>query len=813
MTDMDDPVDAARQILDRHRIVIVSGRQGIGKSTFAFNVGNALIGGRDMPLLGVSGNQYRQYTSFHPFEHKSYLEALKKSGGSIIRVGTTVATAIDPIGQILHPTYEAIKYLVDAQKSASTGFTKAEVEGARNFATIAKTQRVFLFDNFHFWDNKSLEFARKVIISRKPLCVYVIIVWTEHDVVQSANEYKDVLANAPRFAKYHYCGLPEGSLRNEFLHDLPDAHANIILNVAGANIPLIKQLKAVVHQHPHDPNLATRIANSAVNLKFDSLMDIPGIQNEQRALGCVAVVGSGTSVRDIACALDLSADETVRVLEWGERHGLINILSAHQVAFVHDLYQRLFDDDEILESRFLEKINLCCALGIPDEYEKRAEIASRGHERDFTLALVISFLRQRMLSWNETKDDISVEVDQIKDLIGGKYSAELDKLAHMLNAALEHASKGEFEKAASRILVSTICSNSHAHLEEAVLFAHYAYLSRDNTLREFAIQRLNAVKDTAKDEAERSFIVSMMLAYGLSLGNRLKEATAIFAQEEARLAVSSDRFKDAVFYIAICERMSLTCYENSLARRRLERAFQTFQQLLEEHGFLKRPDELLKCASNLCSAYVIGGMPDRAEDVLQAVGPAVSDIDYSWSTAPAFLVNNSMVAAIHQGQTDFEDSAETWHYMARSNAHVQMPFLVNALGCFIEAETPVLGKIAVSTIINDLEEALTSMTDGEAFMSYIAHFTIWQAIRTLNLDGDAEVHLKQASDYVLEIPYVNGDYFRMRHNALVNSVQEDAGFSSQAWQAIAFDFLPDSQLPVFYRRVVHFNPLEHWLPS
>ncbi len=56
-----------------------------------------------IPLLGVSGDQYRQHAGSHPFQHQSYLEALRKSGGPIVRMGTAVAAAVDPTGRILYP--------------------------------------------------------------------------------------------------------------------------------------------------------------------------------------------------------------------------------------------------------------------------------------------------------------------------------------------------------------------------------------------------------------------------------------------------------------------------------------------------------------------------------------------------------------------------------------------------------------------------------------------------------------------------------------------------------------------------------------
>jgi hypothetical protein len=812
-TETEDQITAALHILLKHRIVVIFGRQGVGKSTFAFNIGNSLSSESAIPLLGITGDQYRQHASFHPFQHQSYLESLRKSGGPVVRLGTAVAAAIDPTGRILYPAYQAIRGLISAQKTASTGFTKEEIEGARRFATLSKTQRVFLFDNFHFWDKSSLEFARKVIVSREPLGVYLIVVWTEHDVIESANSFSEVLSIAPRAARLHFGGMEKSELREMFLADLPATAADEVLKAAGANIPLVKTLSEIARKAPNEPDLAKKIANAAIDLKIDSLMEVPRIQAEQKALGCVAAIGPGASVSDIACALDLTVEETKKVLEWGTQHGLIDILDTYQVAFVHDLYQRLFDVDEILDPGFLERINVCCALGIPDEYEKRAAIASRGQDKDVTLSLVISLLRQRVLSWNETKSDANAEVERIASLIGGKYGDELAKLAAMFNDALSNASKGNFEQAAWTINVSGICSHPYAYLEEAVLFAHFAYLTRSNALRTTAIQKLESLKDTSQGEAERSFIIAMMLAYGLSLENKLKEATAVFAEEETRLGVSSDRFKEAPFYLAVCERMSLACYENAIARRRLERAFVTFQRLYEERGFLKRPDELLKCASNLCSAYVIGGMPNRAEEVLMSVETATQGIDFSWSTAPAFLSNNAMVAAIHRGLPDCEAFAAKWFRLAQENAHVKTPFLVNTLGCFLEAHCDTLGDLSASMVINELAASLEDDADEEAFTSYMAHFTTWQVLRAFDLVGDPEEHLKHASDLVLAIPYVNGDHFRKRHDALLGAIPSERKWSNQEWEQAAFGSLLTGELPGFYRRVVHFNPLEHWLPS
>lgn len=812
-TEIEEQIASALELLIKHRILVISGRQGVGKSTFAFNVANSLSEQSNIPLLGVSGDQYRQHASFHPFQHQSYIESLRKSGGPIVRMGTAVAAAIDPTGRILYPAYQAIRGLLSAQKTASTGFTKEEIEGARRFATLAKTQRVFLFDNFHFWDARSLEFARKAIVSRDRLGIYVIVVWTEHDVVKSTNPFSDVLSVVPRGARFEFHGMGEDDLRAKFLSDLPEQTAGRVLAAAGANIPLIKTLAKIAKKHADAPNLAGRIEGAAVRLKVDGLLDVPRIEAEQRALGCVAALGQGANLREIACALDVSVKEANKILDWGAKHGLIDILETHQVAFVHDLYQRLFDVDEILDAAFLEKINVCCALGIPDEYEKRAAIASRGQDKDLTLSLVLSLLRQKILSWNVEKTNVTSEIEQISGLLGGQYTDELYSLSAMLEGAMLLASNGEFERAAWAINVSGICSHPFAYLEEAVLFAQFAYLSRNNALREMAIEKLEALNQMSEGEAERSFIVATMLAYGLSLDNKLKEATAVFATEEARLAASSDRFKGAAFYLAVCERMSLACYDNSIARRRLERAFLTFQRLQVESDHLKRPDELIKCGSNLCSAYVIAGMPERAEDVLKSVETATQGIDFGWSTAPSLLANNAMVAAIHRGVAQHAQFAESWFELARHHAHVKMPFLVNALGCFLEAETDTLGELTASAVKTELIRAVAEDPDGEAFMSYMAYFSAWQASRSLDIDSKPEVYLKRASKLVDGIPYVNGDHFRTRHHALVNTIPDSDVWTNSDWTKAAFGTLSEADLPSFYQRIAHFNPLEHWLPS
>jgi hypothetical protein len=728
-------------------------------------------------------------------------------------MGTAVAAAVDPTGRILYPAYQAIRGLLSAQKSASTGFSKEEIEGARRFATLAKTQRVFLFDNFHFWDPSSLEFARKAIASREPLGIYVVVVWTEHDVVESVNPFQDVLSIIPRGARFRFFGMEENDLREKFLSDLPEVAARQVLKTAGTNIPLVKTLAQIARKHPEAHDLARRIESAAVELKVDSLLDVPRIDTEQKALGCVAAIGQGANVREIACALDVSVEEATKILDWGAKHGLIDILETDEVAFVHDLYQRLFDVDEILDSAFLQKINVCCALGIPDEYEKRAAIAARGQDKDLTLALVISLLRQKILGWNEAETSVAPEMERIAGLLGGRFTGALGSLSSMLDEALHSASEGQFEKAAWAVNVSGICAHPFAYLEEAVLFAHFAYLSRNNALRASAIERLEAQREASEGEAERSFIVSTMLAYGLSLDNRLKEATAVFATEEMRLASSSDRFKSAPFYLAVSERMSLACYDNSIARRRLERAFLSFQRLHDETGRLKRPDELLKCASNLCSAYVIAGMPERAEEVLTSVETATQGIDFTWSTAPSLLANNAMVAAIHRGSAQHAEFASSWIELARQHAHVRMPFLVNALGCFLEAETDKLGDLTALDVSDALISAVEADPDGEAFMSYMAYFTAWQASLSLGLEGQSEKLLERASSLVEDIPYVNGDHFRTRHHALVSSVPTSAGWRNSDWTQASFGPLSESDLPAFYQRIAHFNPLEHWLPN
>ena len=116
-----------------------------------------------------------------------------------------------------------------------------------------------------------------------------------------------------------------------------------------------------------------------------------------------------------------------------------------------------------------------------------------------------------------------------------------------------------------------------------------------------------------------------------------------------------------------------------------------------------------------------------------SVETATQGIDFSWSTAPAFLSNNAMVAAIHRGLPDYETFAAKWLRLAQENAHVKMPFLVNALGCFLGAHKDNLGEFSAFMVLDELTAGLEEEADGEAFTSYMAHFTTWQALRTFDL--------------------------------------------------------------------------------
>ena len=131
-----------------------------------------------------------------------------------------------------------------------------------------------------------------------------------------------------------------------------------------------------------------------------------------------------------------------------------------------------------------------------------------------------------------------------------------------------------------------------------------------------------------------------------------------------------------------------------------------------------------------------------------SVETVTQGIDFSWSTAPAFLSNNAMVAAIHRGLPDYGTFAAKWLRLAQENTHVKMPFLVNALECFLGAHKDNFGEFSASEVIDELAAGLEEEADGEAFTSYMAHFTTWQALRIFDLVGDSDKHLKHASDLV-----------------------------------------------------------------
>ncbi|WP_321404464.1 hypothetical protein [Maridesulfovibrio sp.] len=802
----------ALKLLRKNRVVAIYGRSGVGKSHFALTLGEKAGKQINAKVAGVTGDQFRQHASFHPFEQQNYLDSLRKSKDEILQFGSVALGAVVPCSKIFYSFYKLIKKLFVSQRTASTGFTQEEIEGARSFATKSSEERIFIFDNFHFWDSKSLDFARKIILTRNKMKTYIIIVWTEYDVIQSVNSYHSVIEGFLFDLKFHFKGLPDNELQRLFLNDLSSDHAATILDCAGANIPLIKRLAQLAKDHTNNSGINDILSNAAVEIKVESLFAVSEIAQEQRALGSLATLGSGTPLRDIACSLDLSVDEVCPILEWGIQHDLINVLDSHQVVFIHDLYQRLFDTPAILTPKFLHRINLCCSLGLPDEYEKRLAISCRGSNRDYTLSLAISFIRQHILSWNEGKSDIKCELNRIHQVMKGKYALEIQNLYTVISEILRHASNGRYAEAASIVSFTNIATSPEIYVEEVVVFSHYAYMSRDNSLRLSAIEKLMSVREVAQKEAERSFIVSTMLTYGLSLENRLKEATAVLAEEESRLISSADRFHEAFYYIAICERISLSCYGNDLARLRLERSFSSLESKFYEDGYLKRPDEIIKCATNLCSAYIIGNSVERAHKVINSAQAISQTIDFSWSTAPSFLLNNEMVVNIHMGKADYEKYANSWMLLAGRNIHAKLFFLINALACFLETESCQLGSLSINKVIEKILFSLADSKDLESFIAYMAHVTIWQTLICLNLEGNKHLHLKEATKFVSEIPYVNGDYFRVRHDALVESAKKLKEVHMIKWQKAAFDKIPIHTLPYFYRRIAHFNPIEHWLP-
>ncbi|WP_028886799.1 hypothetical protein [Teredinibacter turnerae] len=808
----DKSLQYSAKLLLKHRVLVIQGKSGVGKTTFADEVAKKLSIGKSIKIHRAIGDGYTQYSSYHPFSRSWSFNSFPDIKDSTIKLIGVSALMLGPAGRIATPLIQfltRVRYRVESRYEI---FTKEEIESVGVFALRSKKDRIFIFDNYHYWDEKSIAFAKKTIHSRWHLNLYIILVTTEFDYIESCHDFSASYNKIPNSCFLKYKGLTTEELDKLLLKSLPPTISSTITSHANQSIPIIRKLITLAKNSDSESIAVDKVKKAALQFRIDNICDLGSGNANQAAFNCLSILGSKASVRDIACSLGKTVQELDNCIAWGVENDLIHILEEDQIVFSHETYRNLFDRPGAVSSDVLEKINICCAIAIPDQYEKRINIAARGTNNNLTMRLLISLLRVKILSRFEEKN-IQKEIENILNITTKVMHGNIKTLSNMIRNTQILAAEGKYEDAAWSINVCSISPSKNIFIEEAIIFSHYAYMSRNKKMRAESIKKLYTCKKINEIEIEQRFTVSALLAYGLALDHRMSEACKILEDEGNMLAFELERFKNARLYLSILDRMSLICNENHVATMHLKRAYKYFSQFIDKNGFVDRPEEYIKCATNLCSALVIKGEPRDAYKIANYSKSVTERTDLGWMKTAHFLKNNSMVANIYCGDADYSTLARKWLGMSTFSNNTRIPYLTNALGCFVELGRSNFGDLNIQDIYDLIIKEIKKGEESESYMQYTAHFSCWQAkvcIPELNVSID---HKKAANDLVNKIPYVNAIYFLRRHDCLM-SVAESANenIDAKKWSSLAFKDIKESELPAFYRRAFHFNPLEYWLP-
>jgi AAA ATPase domain len=765
-------------------LCVLEGPPGVGKSWLANDIGTLWEGDKGKTVL-AEGDRLNSDRFLYPFNAAMgglprEWRAIRPAVASAVR---TAETLLVGTGGLFTTTVEAAAAVQKSRRGRRAKYVLEENEQAalaRMERLARKRPLLFIADNLHWWDAKSLNFLAR-LNDPKMWDGFPFLRELRILAVQTPEPYQSVLNRdardvllaasvAPPFLLEH---IQRQNFENVLmaLAEIPrpaDKVTDDIYKLSGGNLVFAK--RCADRLVDGDTELISAASDAEAFLRkllVDRIQSLGDLGKQAVSLLQVAAVLGLRFRRDEAsCASGVEDGEDLRLLRHCHAEGVLEEVDGLD-QFVHDLYHQHFLDLRPEGKREIhEGLTGCLRKLSPGDYKRRCLNALEAEDHDEAAALAVHAALQNVREgrpWDELPPRVAQALRH----------GEMESAVELLVEARGHLRRYEAESCC-HALDSLPHRLPNSLKAEAIHIRAMCLMStRSEADREEGRETLRQWRGYENEEPELGFRLMQLLLYGLTHQVDKSEGRELHERLQQRLTERMEYDRSAEDLLYSLDRCSAGLYPPNISIKRKYRAVRYYGP----HGnqsTLRRPVEYYRCLVNYCGSLISNSSYEKAREVHGEIGTLVGE--YSSDTFPRldFAHMNGLLADYRLKLINPAEAARRQRKIVSSLEAASDPFYPeNALGCYLG----LAGELGESIDIFDrLWDQLTgNRTDPEPSVMYMIGANRSVA-RFLAGDTErAEEEWTGLDDIVTRIAYTFRPILIQRHRLLAEVMRDGRG--------------------------------------
>ena len=768
---------------------LISGPPGSGKSWLARSIGATFVeaGGKALRGVGDEGEANRRLYTLRCIRAET--TGLVRPLAEIGFVAANILTKVVTGGLVdAHGAREAIS-VEAARRKRSVIFLDEDEQAI--FVDIERdldgSPALLIADNLHWWDNASLSLLKMILDKRvqqafpfmNDLRVLAIITDANYQKpVWEGTVERSILPYFQRQIKTTY--VPKAHVRSAvsalgITDTIEQSDLDTLYDISGGHLSILMNGCRYLTQQKDSLSTLSIIDREQFldDLFMDRIRKIPEFSSDAKAfLDAASIVGAVAPVLEIDCLLKNQTTPVGRVIEICENLEFIES-SNDVVEFRHDYIKRFFArrlgrKEGELRKTFAE----CLRQLTPSDYFRRAENQYRaGLKKEAAELFVIAII-------DAIRNGYPINPLKTEEATISIHEAGYDSVLAEFGEAYKLFSMGQDSESKAIIegLGDAYPKSILAEIE--FLRSHIDLNSRNNTLRQTVIDRLDAWKNHLELEAEQGLRLLVLLRFALILQLDKKPARLLDQQITQFLSARMSFDPQAEQSIHKLGRSAEGLFLPDIALKRVERAEQFYRP--DKSGLPKEPAEYFRCLNNLAALKLVNGNLDEALDTTDTALSLAKKFDGMVFPRKDLTQTIQTLVRFRRGDITALHAVELQEKVIAQSGHEYDPFYpANHLSVY-RCLSGDLAK-AISEF-EALKDKLDSLGDPEPNPYYFVVSNLWSARYLAGDNKDNCLQAWQELQLIVDvIPYETRALLKIRHQILEDVIEQSMNLSPNEW--------------------------------
>lgn len=778
----------ATQIYDGNRYIMIEGKSGCGK-TFALNYLSEKLKREGYKVFAFVGDYAFEDREYYPFNRTLFYKENPVLGGTI-----NSFKGIPYAGDILNYVVSSLTSRKEIQQSYFlTNEDQNIVSKLRQI--LLSTKCVFIFDNIHWWDRRSLQLIYILLTNHKLLSTgkthnYSMIFSITSDQEAIHKDLLERISVTNVFAKLSFptIGLIEfkNVLFTRTLQSFSDSQIKLLYNLVNGHLQVFFEVINEIHNKKFDFD-----ANYESNKQYLSnileirLRELGADSNQiNKILEYASIIGITFSVFELKNISNVSEREIDKILKKTSNLSITETTNEQDyVKFAHDIIREIYKAN--VDSHHLDYYNslaLCIKHIKPDQYLRRARYFLKSQNISAAVTSYILEGIKQIRLYGDTLDTLYTEMNPLLDELQRDYF-RLMKEAYSL-----YASK-KYQAANLKLELITDAYPIELLAERDILKIRcYSKSMATDEVEEFINKKFdNIVNNTFNDEKDIWERYSQVLLIANSHLGKISIAKKLETDILKSLSERINYDETATIRLYIIKRVANSIHDISIASIFVKDAVDYFGR--SSIGIRNIRHYYISLV-NYTTILINNGNFDEAYNLIIEGFNIETQNQNVYFPRPQLLRNNYIIAGYLCGKLDVEDCIKLYEKIIKDIDEIisERLFYISNLSIFWSINNNPRKALDLLQ-----EEAILHYKDNEKEGLYQYRVVTNSSIYSYLL-GEHEKAISQLQNIdKLTKRLVNGSYFNKKNQLLISLMENKTNFSGKEWLNSLFLMQPTYQ--------------------